>query len=105
MKRSPDIRAPQQQFPAVIDGHIGCATVLTVNARDLHSFLEVGSTFRHWIARSLADYGFEDGRDFRSFSTETTVTGRQAREYHVSLDMAKELAMVERNDRGKQLRQ
>ncbi len=76
----------------------------TVNARALRAFLEVGATFRDRIARRVSEYGFEDGRDFRSFLTETPVTGRPAREYRVSLGMAKELAMVERNEPGRQVR-
>lgn len=83
-----------------IDGEI----VQTVDARDLHAFLEVGSAFKDWIARRIADYGFEDGKDFCSFLSESQ-GGRPAKEYVLSLDMAKELSMVERNEKGKQARQ
>nr|WP_319637584.1 antA/AntB antirepressor family protein [Brucella sp. HL-2] len=76
----------------------------TVNARDLHYFLEVGSVFKDWIARRIADYGFEDGKDFCSFLSESS-GGRPSKEYHLSLDMAKELSMVERNEKGKRARQ
>lgn len=83
-----------------IDGE----AIQTVNARDLHEFLEVGSAFKDWIARRISDYGFEDGKDFCSFLSESS-GGRPAKEYALSLSMAKELAMVERNDKGRQARQ
>ena len=79
------------------------AAVQTVNARDLHAFLEISSAFKDWIARRISDYGFEDGCDFCSFLSESS-GGRPAKEYAISLSMAKELAMVERNDKGKQAR-
>lgn len=75
----------------------------TVNARDLHAFLEVGTAFKDWIARRVEDYGFSDGKDFCSFLSESS-GGRPAKEYALTLDMAKELAMVERNEKGKQAR-
>ncbi|MDP1542422.1 MAG: antA/AntB antirepressor family protein [Polycyclovorans sp.] len=78
--------------------------VRTVNARELHTFLEVQSAFKDWIARRVSDYAFEEGRDFCSFLSESS-GGRPAKEYAISLDMAKELAMVERNEKGKQARQ
>ncbi|MBK3732923.1 hypothetical protein GAY29_07335 [Azospirillum brasilense] len=82
---------------------VGGQPVRAVNLRDLHAFLGVQTAFKDWIARRIADYGFEDGRDFCSFLSESQ-GGRPAREYHGTLDMAKELAMVERNERGKQAR-
>ena len=76
----------------------------TVNARELHAFLEVQTAFKDWIARRIAEYGFEDEKDFCSFLSESK-GGRPSKEYQISLDMAKELAMVERNEKGKQARQ
>lgn len=76
----------------------------TVNARELHAFLEVQTAFKDWIARRIAEYGFEDEKDFCSFLSESQ-GGRPSKEYQISLDMAKELAMVERNEKGKQARQ
>jgi len=78
--------------------------VATVNARDLHAFLEVGTSFKDWVTRRIADYGFIEGVDFSSFLSESS-GGRPAKDYHLSLDMAKELSMVERNEKGKQARQ
>jgi anti-repressor protein len=76
----------------------------TVNARELHAFLEVGTQFKDWITRRIEDYGFTVGIDFCSFLSEST-GGRPSIEYHITLDMAKELSMVERNAKGKEARQ
>ena len=79
----------------------------TVNARELHAFLEVQTRFNDWIAARINEYGFVENQEFVSF-TENPVKpqgGRPSKEYQISLDMAKELAMVERNEKGKQARQ
>tara|TARA_R110000796_G_scaffold117736_1_gene230779 strand:- start:19753 stop:20526 length:774 start_codon:yes stop_codon:yes gene_type:complete len=80
--------------------------VQTVNARDLHQYLEVGKDFSTWVKNRISRYGFVEGADYVVFtnSGENPSGGRPATEYHVSLDMAKELAMVERNERGRQAR-
>ena len=78
-------------------------TVDTVSARELHTFLEVQTRFNDWIAARINEYGFIENQDFVSF-TENSVKpkgGRPSQEYYITLDMAKELAMVERTDKGK----
>jgi phage antirepressor YoqD-like protein/phage anti-repressor protein len=82
---------------------IGEETVQTVNARDLYTFLGVVTDFSTWMARRIIDYGFIDGRDFSPFVKESS-GGRPANEYAITIGMAKELAMVERNDKGRQVR-
>lgn len=82
---------------------IGEAQVNAVNARDLHAFLGVKTQFKDWIVRRIEDFGFGEDLDFCSFLSEST-GGRPTKEYHLSLDMAKELSMVERNEKGKQAR-
>lgn len=79
-------------------------TIQTVNARELHAFLEVKSAFKDWIARRIEDFGFIEGQDFCSFLREST-GGRPTKEYALTLSMGKELSMVERNEKGKQARQ
>ena len=81
--------------------------VQTVSARDLHSWLDIGKDFSTWIKSRIDDYGFTEGTDFTTVKTfpQNGGKGRPAIEYHISLDMAKELSMVERNERGKQARQ
>jgi len=84
---------------------IGGQVIEAVNARELHSFLEVKAHFKDWISRRIAEYDFQDGQDFCSFLSKSPNGGRPSKEYHLSLDMAKELSMVERNEKGKQARQ
>ncbi|ELW2420137.1 antA/AntB antirepressor family protein, partial [Escherichia coli O157] len=79
---------------------------LLVNARDLHTFLDVGKRFASWIVERIAEYGFVENQDFMIISQvrEKIGRGRPAKDYHLTLDTAKELAMVERNEKGRQIR-
>lgn len=74
-----------------------------VSGRDLHAFLEVGAEYAKWFAR-MVEYGFIDGEDFSSLLTEST-GGRPSTDHALTLDMAKELAMIQRTPKGKQARQ
>lgn len=78
----------------------------TVNARELHAFLEVGKDFSNWIKDRIEQYGFTENQDFAVFAEigENPQGGRPRVEYALSLDMAKELSMVEWTDKGKQAR-
>ena len=78
----------------------------TVSARELHTFLEVNTKFADWIKNRINEYDFVENQDFISFSEnlEKPTGGRPSQEYFITLDMAKELSMVERNDKGKQAR-
>ena len=75
----------------------------TVNARELHAFLEVKTRFNDWIANRISEFGFSENKDFVSL-TENLVSGGKQNVFHISIDMAKELSMLERNDKGKQAR-
>lgn len=92
----------------VAERQIGDGTIQTVNARDLHAFLEVGKDFSTWIKGRIEQYSFIEHHDFVTFDAAPQNGGAGNRghrvEYAISLDMAKELAMVERNDKGKQAR-
>jgi anti-repressor protein len=82
---------------------IGAASMQTINARDLHAFLENKQEFINWIKGRVEQYGFLPGQDFtidRCINSQTVQI-----DYHISIDMAKELAMVERTAKGKQARQ
>ena len=77
-----------------------------VNARDLHAFLESKRDFSTWIKDRIKSYDFIEGVDFQSF---TEIVGREIGattriEYALSISMAKELSMIENNERGKQAR-
>ncbi len=73
-----------------------------VSARDLHFALEVQTKFPDWISRML-DYGFVEGEDFISILGEST-GGRPSVDYALSIDCAKEIAMLQRTERGKEVR-
>lgn len=82
---------------------IGGNLIKTVNARELHEFLEVGRDFTNWIKGRIEQYGFVEGQDFTPILAKSS-GGRPSTEYHTTLDMAKELSMVERNDKGREAR-
>ena len=76
--------------------------VETVNARELHTFLEVGRDFSTWIKDRISKYEFVENTDYIMLpkTGELENKGLQGKiEYFVTLDMAKQLAMVERNEK------
>ncbi len=74
-----------------------------VSARELHKFLESKQDFSHWIANRIEKYGFQENADFTIILSKST-GGRPRTEYALLLDTAKEIAMVEGNEKGKQAR-
>jgi len=95
----------------VISGHINGREVNLVSARSLHKALGVGRDFTNWIKGRIDQYGFISGTDYirvENLSTPkraSTKTRQQVEhDYMLSLDMAKETAMVERNDQGRAIR-
>lgn len=74
-----------------------------VDARELHLFLEVKRDFSNWIKDRIEKYGFEADRDFSPILAKS-ISGRPSIEYALTLDTAKELAMVENNEKGRQAR-
>ncbi len=87
---------------------IGDQQLQTVDLRKVHEWLEIPTPFNKWVKRRINDYGFVQDVDFISWTKmsnlESTTYGFDAVEYHASLDMAKELCMVERNDKGREAR-
>lgn len=75
---------------------------ITVSARELHKALEVNTDFNHWFTR-MCEYGFEDGKDFATFLSEST-GGRPSQDAQITVDMAKEIAMLQRTEKGKEVR-
>ncbi|EOS6229561.1 antA/AntB antirepressor family protein [Escherichia coli] len=96
------------QLIPVFNGTIDNETILLVNARDLHSFLGVGRMFAHWVKERIAEYGFVESQDYilicQNGQTKGRGGDRRSKDYHLTLDTAKELAMVERNEKGRQIR-
>ena len=74
-----------------------------VSARELHDFLEVETPFNKWFPR-MCEYGFTEGQDFWTFLSEST-GGRPAQEAALTIDMAKEICMLQRSEKGKIARQ
>lgn len=86
----------------VFTGIIQNQSVHLCNARDLHAALKIETRFNDWISRRISEYEFTEGEDFYSILSKTR--GRPVTDYHLTLDMAKELAMVENNEKGRQIR-
>lgn len=75
----------------------------TVSARELHEQLKIKTAFKDWMPRMI-EYGFEEGKDFSSYLSEST-GGRPSKEYDLSIDMAKEICMIQRTPEGKKVRE
>jgi phage anti-repressor protein len=77
-----------------------------VSGRELHTFLESKQQFSNWISNRIRKYDFVEGQDFEVLNSpiKNPGAGRPTIEYAISLDMAKELSMVEGTERGKQAR-
>ena len=74
-----------------------------VSGRQLHEALEVKTPYDKWFPR-MTEYGFTENEDFSTFLSQST-GGRRATDHVIKLDMAKEIAMIQRTERGKQVRQ
>jgi phage anti-repressor protein len=74
-----------------------------IDARELHEKLKVGRDFSNWIKGRIEEYKFTEGIDFSPILAKNK-KGRPAVEYKLTLDMGKELAMVENNDEGQRMR-
>lgn len=74
-----------------------------VNARELHQFLESKQDFSNWIKNRIEKYDFVENQDYCSFNKiiEREIGATSRIEYALSLDMAKELSMVENNEKGR----
>lgn len=93
------------------DGVINGERQLLVNARELHAFLENGRNFADWIKARIFDYDFVENQDYICISQNCETQRKDGQkgitvrtDYHLTLDMAKELSMVERNEKGKEAR-
>ncbi|MDX1558727.1 MAG: antA/AntB antirepressor family protein [Marinobacter sp.] len=89
----------------VVTGELYGEESQTCRAQDLHSFLKVGRDFSAWFKNRVEKYGFEEGRDYSPvLGNIPDGRGKPRIDYHISLDMAKELSMIENNDMGRQVR-
>lgn len=87
---------------------IGNRQIKTCSARELHEFLQVGKDFSTWVNARIDKYGYKNHRDFEAFEVfpnsgenpNGESGGRPRKEYTITLNMAKELAMVENSPMG-----
>ncbi|MDC4234234.1 antA/AntB antirepressor family protein [Pasteurella multocida] len=86
----------------VFNGTIQNTQIQLCNARELHAFVESKREYATWIKDRITDYGFIENEDYIIVTERTN--GRPRKEYHITLDMGKELGMVERNEKGRQIR-
>ena len=99
-----------QELIPVFTGTLNHQATQMVDARTLHGFLEVRSNFRDWIRNRIEEYGFAEDADYLTLKFERQVPHQggtrktQVIDYHLTLDTAKEMAMVERNDKGREAR-
>lgn len=75
-----------------------------VSARELHEFLEVTERFSNWFNRQL-QYGFVENEDFTGCKVFNTLAKQELQDYAITIDMAKEISMIQRTEKGKQARQ
>jgi anti-repressor protein len=87
----------------VVDREIGGVMVQTVDARELHAYLGNGEAFATWIKARIRAYDFQNGLDYIVFLANAN-KGPKKQEYIITLNMAKDLSMVERNEKGKEAR-
>lgn len=79
---------------------------ITLSGRELHEFLEVKTRYKDWFPR-MVEYGFEENVDYRAVAQKrATAQGNTTTyiDHEIKLDMAKEIAMIQRNEKGKQAR-
>ena len=77
---------------------------MTVSARELHEKLKIGTRFNDWFPR-MCEYGFVEGQDFYSKMSKTSeIGGRPITDYEISVDMAKEICMIQRTPEGREVR-
>ena len=89
----------------VVEVEIGGVKQFAVDARSLHSFLEVGRDFANWVKQRIAKYDFQENVDYCLTLAKTGVRSNVVqKDYFLALDMAKELSMVENNEKGRAAR-
>ena len=100
-----------QGLVPVFSGQINQNAEMLCDARQLHKFLGVGRDFSNWIKNRIKEYGFVKNQDFiivQNLSSPKLANSKSRKQmmidYHITLDMAKELAMVEKNAKGREIR-
>ena len=78
----------------------------TVSGRELYAFLDVNTPYKQWFDR-MAEYGFDEGKDYCTILCDRSdgLAGKPRTDHQLTIPMAKEIAMIQRNERGKIARQ
>lgn len=82
---------------------------IAISGRELHDFLEIGTSYKDWFPR-MVEYGFIEQVDFNPLKIErvqkegTRYVTRKIQDHILTIDMAKEISMIQRNEKGKQAR-
>lgn len=74
-----------------------------VSARELHAFLGCTERFANWFERQL-QFGFDENSDYVGCKTFNALANQELQDYAISIDMAKEVSMLQRSEKGKQAR-
>ena len=95
------------ELPEVTQSLIGNETVQTVNARELHEWLGVGTEFRHWIRRRIEECRLEAGVDYVAVNSDRLefVEVSQKVDYFLTLRAARKVSMIDRSHRGDEARE
>ena len=90
----------------LIKVHYDNADRPTVSGRELHEALEVKTDYPHWFER-MTEYGFSEGKDYQTFLSDRSdgKAGKPKTDHQLTIPMAKELCMLQRTDKGKQMQQ
>lgn len=98
---------PNKELVKITQAKFGTDEVNAVNARDLHKALNSKKDFSSWIKARIEKLGLVESRDYGIFTQmgENPLGGRPAKEYVVTIDIAKHLAMIEMTDKGRQVRE
>lgn len=75
-----------------------------VSGRELHGFLEVTERYSNWFDR-MTQYGFDENVDYLGCKVFNALARQELQDHAMSVEMAKEISMLQRNERGKQARQ
>lgn len=124
ISHSPNIVKTMAELLPLHENMVGGERVQTINARELHAFLKSGQEYSNWMKARIAEYEFIEEADFARFDevissalilsdtsepryyqrNSAKTRARRVKGYALTLDMAKELAMVERNAEGRRAR-
>lgn len=96
-----DLKVIENEIVPVYETEKG---IKVVNGRELHTVLESKQDFSTWVKRRLSECDAEENEDFERFHKKMEANNATMIDYIIKLDTAKEMAMLERNDKGKQVR-